>query len=226
MLIFLTDFADQSVVLPMVAMVAVVLMVQRRWRVAAMWLFAVSGVLGTVLALKVVGYACSWLLPALGSDRLALRSPSGHTAAAAVTYGGMAALLAARTKFGAVQVASAAVLTAMGVAALIGFTRVQLGVHSPSEVIVAASIGVVSVVGFARLVGQAGTGQSGTLMLTGALFVLVLAHGRHLPAEAAIQDTMANTLRRLVTVCEPKQGETELADTLSRHSGDLTFMLP
>lgn len=68
-LTFLTDFADQAVILPLAVVVTLVLWAQRRWRVAAAWLAAIFGVLGVVLILKVVCYACGWLLPILGPNR-------------------------------------------------------------------------------------------------------------------------------------------------------------
>lgn len=201
---FLTDFADQAVILPLVAAVALVLWIQRRWRVALSWLLVVPAVLGTMLALKIVGHACSWLWPALGPDQLALSSPSGHAASAAVVYGGIAALLMAGVKAGAAPTARmAALLTAFGIAALIGTTRVELGAHSLAEVVVAAAIGIAGAMAFARAAGREIAARSGVPVMAGVVVIIVLFHGRHLSAEAAIQNTAAEALRRWVTACEP-----------------------
>lgn len=223
-LTFLTDFGDQAVILPLVSVVALVLWAQRRWRVAAAWLLAIPAVLGTVLVLKIACYACGWLVPALGPGGLALRSPSGHAASAAVAYGGLAALLAARTRLASrlglgvgpgraaavtpvsavsARALTAALVTALGVAALIGTTRVQLGAHSLSEVLLAAAVGVAGAVAFARLAGPHVAERSSLPVAAGALLVLVVFHGRHLPAESVIQATASETLRRLITVCAP-----------------------
>ena len=85
---FLTDFADQAVVLP-VAGAVLVLLLATGWRRGALaWAGCVSGVLAVMLALKLVTLACGWRVPWTG-----LYSPSGHTAASAVVYGGLLALL-------------------------------------------------------------------------------------------------------------------------------------
>ncbi len=211
-LIFLTDFADQAVILPVVGMVAIVLGAQRRWRVAAAWLLTICGVLGGVLVLKVLCFACGWLVPEFGPEQLALRSPSGHAASAAVAYGGVAALLAPRMRLGRVPAASlAALVAAAGMAALIGLTRVQLGAHSLSEVFVAAFIGLTGAVVFTRLAGQQISRRSGLPVLLGVALVLLLFHGRHLPAEAIIQNSAAEALRRWVVACQPERGRATLA---------------
>ena len=204
LLTFLTDFADQAVILPLVATVLLVLVAQRRWRVAAAWLLAVPGVLGVLLVLKVTCYACGWLWPALGPDRLALRSPSGHAASAAVVYGGIALLLAARTRIGGVPASfPVALVVAAGMAALIGVTRVRLGAHSTSEVVVAACVGVAGAVIFARMAGRHIEQPSGLPVFAAALLVLFAFHGKHLPAEAVIQSTAVDVLRQWIAACRP-----------------------
>src|SRR5476649_744774 len=88
---FLTDFADQAVTLPIVASVALVLAVLGWWRGALAWLAVVGVTFGVILVLKLGLMACE---PVFGA--WSLRSPSGHTAAAAVVAGGLAALLTER----------------------------------------------------------------------------------------------------------------------------------
>lgn len=184
----------------MVAAVAVVLLAQRRWRVALAWLLAILGVLGTLLLLKTAGYACGWLLPALGPDQLDLHSPSGHVASGAVVCSGIVMLQARRPWSDA---ALAALAVALAAAAVIGATRVLLGAHSLAEVIIAAGIGGVGAAAFGWLGGRRLAGKSGLPVAAAAVVVLVAFHGRHLPAEAVIQSAAADILRQWVTACRP-----------------------
>ena len=85
---FVTDFADQAVIVPLVLAVAAALLIAGWRRGALAWAVAVSGTLCTVLVAKVVVHSC--IAAAQLPD---LRSPSGHTASAAVVYGGLIALL-------------------------------------------------------------------------------------------------------------------------------------
>src|ERR1043166_4884615 len=90
-MIFLTDFADQAVVLPVVLVVALLLAATGWWRGAVVWLGVVGGTFGVVLFLKLVFMSCQPVfIP------WELRSPSGHTAAAAVVAGGVRALIGGR----------------------------------------------------------------------------------------------------------------------------------
>ena len=197
---FVTDCADQAVILPMVAAVAVVLLAQRRWHVAITWLLAVSGVLGTLLLLKTAGYACGWLLPALGPGRLDLHSPSGHVASGAVVCSGIVMLQARRPWSDA---ALAGLAVALAAAVVIGTTRVLLGAHSLAEVIIAAAIGGVGAVAFGWVGGRRLVGKSGLPVAAAAAVVLMAFHGRHLPAESIIQSAAAETLRQWITACRP-----------------------
>jgi membrane-associated phospholipid phosphatase len=203
-LAFLTDFADQAVILPVLLTVSLVLSLQRRWRVAAAWLIAIPGVLGVLLMLKISVYACGWLLPAFGPDRWALKSPSGHTASAAATYGAIVALTAARTKPAAVSPMLTAFLAAVLLALAVGVTRVQLGAHSLSEVIVAAGIGTLGAVAFVVIAGRHMTERSGAPVIAGAVVMVLLFHGHHLPVEGTLQRNAAQMLRHWITSCELK----------------------
>ena len=199
-LMFVTDFADQAVILPVTAVVFLILLAQRRWRVAGAWMLAVPGVLGTLLVFKIACYACGWLLPAFDLDHFALRSPSGHVASAAVVGSGVVALQAGRLRVGALPVA---LVAALAVAAVIGATRILLSAHSVTEVIVAATIGAVGAVAFARLSGRHLQEKSGLPIAAAAAIVLAIFHGSHLPAEAVIQSAAATTLRQWVPACQP-----------------------
>lgn len=171
---FLTDFADQAVVLPVVAVVALVLAANGWWRGAAAWLGMIGVTFGAVLALKLGFLACR---PVFGP--WSIHSPSGHTAAAAAVAGGLAVLLSRRP--------AAALPASLLAAALIGLSRVVLGFHSVPEVILGGATGVAGAVAFARLAGPPRPGRRLPL-LTGAVMAAVLLHGWRLPAEAAIWD--------------------------------------
>ena len=63
---FLTDFADQAVVLPLTATVAIMLLLLGWWRGAIGWALAVPGTVVIVLSLKIIFYACHAVLPDWG----------------------------------------------------------------------------------------------------------------------------------------------------------------
>ncbi len=200
-LTFVTDFADQAVILPLLAAVAAVLAVQRRWRLSGAWLVSVCGVLATTLMLKVALYACGWLIPSLGHHQLALISPSGHTASAAVEYGGLAALLSARSPPVRWGPLGRAALAGLSTAAVVGFTRIELGAHTVAEVIVAAAVGLLGTAAFVLLAGPAMVGKSALPAILAGGLVLGVFHGRHLPAEVLIQSRAAAVMRQLAPFC-------------------------
>ncbi len=179
---FLTDFADQAVVLPPGA--AGALMRRRRgWgRGASGWLGAVPGTFGVVLSLKIVFYACHAALPDLG-----IRSPSGHTASATVVYGGLIALLGRHGAGRATRHLLLIALAALLLALLFGFSRVDLGVHTVPDVLVGGAVGIVGAVLFVQLAGRPPRGFRRWALGTVVLVVAMLVHGRELHAEEAIQ---------------------------------------
>lgn len=192
---FLTDFADQAVILPLAVVVGLILGLQRRPRVALAWLSAIGSVLAVILVLKVTCFTCAWVLPILGQDQADLRSPSGHTASAAVTYGGLAALQAGRLRDRAVKLA---LVSATMASVVIGLSRLALGAHSVSEVVLAGCVGTAGVLAFVLLARQQIGGASHLPPLAGAACVAILAHGHHLGAEAVIQGRALPMVRGFV----------------------------
>ncbi len=174
---FLTDFADQAVVLPLAAYVLLVL-AGLGWRRGALaWGAAVGGVLGVMLVLKLVAFACASHLAWTG-----VVSPSGHTATAAVVYGGLLALLATRS--------TRSTLVAAGLggafAALVGLTRLMLHVHTAGDVLVGAAVGVAGAVLMRRLAGvRPSRPSSPWILLVGCVVVFAL-HGTRLEAESRL----------------------------------------
>ncbi len=174
----LTDFADQAMILPVYGLAFVALLAMGWWRAAAAWLVVVAAVLSLVLVGKVAAFDC-------GGDQLrqiGLHSPSGHTASAAVVYGGLFALL---RKGGSRQ--GVALLAALCVAVLIGISRIALGAHSLIEVIAGGAVGIA---GAWAVVWLAGPRPPVLRYLRRAalaiIVVALLVHGVRLPAEARI----------------------------------------
>lgn len=172
---YLTDFADQAVILPLVLAVAITLAIQGWWRGALTWLLVVAVTFLTTLGFKLMFLAC-W--PLFGP--MDIHSPSGHVAASTVVAGGLAVMLSNRRH----SILPAAFLAAI----VIGISRLVLGMHSLPEVIVGALIGLA---GAAALLRFAGTPPQLKIAPLIAVVVVVAAvfHGMHLPAEAAIRHT-------------------------------------
>ncbi len=178
---FVTDFADQAVILPAVFGVALVWWLQGWRRGAVVSLIGVGVCLGIVLGLKLIAFGC---VPALGH-------PSGHTAAAAVVYGGVLGLALPR-RF--------AIPAAVGAALLIGATRVALGLHSVADVVLGGAIGIAGAVLLRYFVGVPPPGFDRRPAITVALAAMLLLHGTRLNAEetlrrSAVQEWMAKVCK-------------------------------
>jgi len=170
---YLTDFADQAVIIPLVLAVAIALAVQGWRRGAVAWLITVAATFLATLSFKLVFLACS---PLFGP--MDVQSPSGHVAAATVVTGGLAVLLTRRR----VSIFPAALLAA----AMIGISRLLLGMHSLPEVIVGALIGLAGAAAMMRFAGRPPELKLAPLF-TVIIAIAALFHGLHLPAEAAIR---------------------------------------
>ena len=189
---FVTDFADQGVILPLIAAVAVSLGLNARWRLACVWLGATSFVLGATLALKVGCYLCGVFAPALGLQQAGLVSPSGHVAAACIAYGGLVALFARPAGSGRVACA-----VSLAIAVVVGATRVALGDHSWGEVVIGAAIGTVGAVSFTVFAARAAGTVSNRALIGACLPVLLLFHGVHLSFEQTIHHASAEVFNNL-----------------------------
>jgi membrane-associated phospholipid phosphatase len=177
-MIFLTDFADQAVALPLAATVLVILLALGWRRGALAWAGCVGGVLALMLVLKLITFACIWRAPWMG-----ITSPSGHTATAAVVYGGLLALLVPRGVRGTLVAALAG-----GVFALIfGLTRLALEVHTVADVIVGAVVGVAGAMLLRHLAGDRPARLSSPRIALAACVVMLLFHGHKLEAETRIR---------------------------------------
>jgi hypothetical protein len=169
---FLTDFADQAVLLPIVAAVALLLAVRGQRHAALVWLTAIGATFAVVLLLKLCFMACG---PVFAGA--ALRTPSGHTAAASVVAGGLMALFTARRWV--------VLAVALLVAVVIGWSRLSLGLHSPLEVVVGGLLGVAGAGVLSRALGEPAVKRPAPVLGV-AVVLAILLHGMRLPAEAAI----------------------------------------
>lgn len=170
---FLTDFADQAVLLPLILAVAIMLAAQGWRRGALAWLVVVGGTFAATLAMKLVFLSCTPVFSAWH-----VNSPSGHVAAATVVAGGLA-VLATRRK---ASIIPAAIVAAVA----IGISRLVLHMHSAPEVFIGAAIGLCGAVSLIRLAGPPPRLRPVPLFAVVAV-VALLFHGMHLPAEAAIR---------------------------------------
>lgn len=193
---WITDFADQAVVLPVACAVLLFLLLSRWWRGAIAWATAIICVLATMLVLKLFIGACGWELPFHG-----LASPSGHCASSAMLYGGCGVLLVR-----GLSVRGAAIL-ALGVAVFFAVTRVSLGYHTVPEALLGGIVGVTGGIGLRRL---AGPPPERLRRVPLALLVLVVAlafHGGHLPAERNLHSFAATRLRTLICPLVVRPGQ-------------------
>ena len=175
---FVTDFADQAVILPLAVGTAVVLALAGWWRGAIVWSLAVGGTLAAMAVLKLASSACGHLLPISG-----LHSPSGHTAAAGAVYGGLLAI-------GAERVSGHARWTlacALSLAVVIGLSRLALGVHTVTEVVVGGMVGLCGALVLAWQGGLPPPGLRLAPMAILALAVMAAFHGLHLPVESELR---------------------------------------
>ena len=175
---FLTNFADQAVTLPLAACVFLGLLALGWRRGALAWGASVAGVLTMMLVLKLATLACESHLAQTG-----LKSPSGHTATAAVVYGGLFALLAPRSRRVTLVAAASGGAFALG----IGLTRLALHVHTVADVLVGAAVGVAGAVAMRHLAGPRPTRLATSWLLAGACLVLLLFHGDKLEAETRLR---------------------------------------
>ena len=183
---YLTDFADQAVVIPLVLAVAVALALQGWRRGAVVWLIVVAATFAATLISKIMFLACS---PLFGP--MDVHSPSGHVAAATVVTGGLAAMLTRHRT----SILPAAILAAI----VIGISRVVLGAHSFPEVLIGATIGLAGAIALMRFSGPPPRLQIAPLIVV-IVVIATVFHGLHLPAEAAIRHT-AFRAANLIPAC-------------------------
>jgi membrane-associated phospholipid phosphatase len=184
---YVTDFADQAVVLPVALAIGLALLAQKWWTGALAWGATIIGTFAVMLLLKL------FLIPCGGEQ---IHTPSGHVAAATVVTGGLAAML--RRRRGVIL--PVALLTAI----VIGASRLILEVHTWPEVTVGALVGMVGASLMPRLAGAPPPTVNVPRLVLIAVLVAAAFHGLHMPAEAQIHST-AWRLAHYLGVCRADQ---------------------
>jgi cation-transporting P-type ATPase E len=139
-MLYLTNFGDAAVLLPLAVATLVWLASLVGRRTALMWCgaFIIAG--GGVAVLKICLTACA---AAAG----ALDNPSGHTSMSTLVYGGLAVIVGAETESWQ-RIAAGAVGAAL--IAAVALSRVVIGAHTPADVAAGLVIGGVALALFAR----------------------------------------------------------------------------
>ncbi len=181
---FLTDFADQAVVLPLILCVAAVLWLSGWRRGTAVWLVGTVATLSVMVILKLTFRAC-------GAEVFdgTIESPSGHTAVAGAVYGSIFAFMSSR--LGGRDVSRLVVVLATVV--VVGISRVLLKAHNVPEVCVGGAIGFIAAQAMLHLAGDPPDDRSVTLSCWPLLALPLLLHGIHLQAESELDGLAAST---------------------------------
>lgn len=175
--VFVTNFADQAVLVPSAIAVAIGFSLAGWHRGALAW----SGVLActwiSILVLKLT-YLIGGSLWVEG-----LHSPSGHTAGAAAAAGGFFGLIVRRRGGGWLWTLP----ISAGLAVAIGMSRLALHVHTSLDVLVAGVVGVLGAVTVVVLAGPPPQRLRLSPIITALTVMILLLHGSQAPSEVAIR---------------------------------------
>ncbi len=179
---FVTDFADQAVLIPSGIAVAISFGVARWYRGALAW----SGVLAcTWVSILLLKLACLLCEPLWVEG---LHSPSGHTAGAAALAGGFFGLIV-RRRGGDWRWT---VPISAGLATAIGWSRLALHVHTGLDVLLAGVVGVLSATVLVMQAGPPPPRLRLSPIITALAVMILLLHGSQASAEATIQRIAAS----------------------------------
>lgn len=181
MMRFITDFADQGVILPVLAVGGLVMLLRGWWRGAAVWVLTASLVLAFMLLLKIAGLYYAWFV------HVPIISPSGHVAAACVVYGGLLFMMGQGwfARFPALMLPSV-----LAVGLVIGQTRLMLHAHTLLEVVIGCMVGCAGGVMVGRKCGPV-PHPLWIYLLPCVGCIACLFHGCHLGIEGTIRRIFA-----------------------------------
>ncbi|ATU71827.1 PA-phosphatase-like phosphoesterase [Gluconacetobacter sp. SXCC-1] len=177
MMRFITDFADQGVILPVMATGFLVMALRGWWRGAVVWTGMACLVLAGMLLLKIAGLYYAWLA------HVPIISPSGHVASACVVYGGLLLVLGQKwfARFPALMP-----VPVLGLALVIGLTRLSLHAHTLFEVVTGGIVGCTGGILTGRQCGAVPR-LLWVYLLPCVGCIAWLFHGHHLAIEGTIR---------------------------------------
>jgi membrane-associated phospholipid phosphatase len=175
MIQFVTDFADQALILPTIVLIGGWLLLAEPRRTVVAWGAACAVSLGLILLLKLI-MPCT----PFAHD---LRSPSGHTASTVLVAGGLLVLWTGPGRRRRLLASLAGIL----LGAAIGATRLVLNAHTVPEVIAGIVIGSLGLAVFAMADLSRPKLPPVTLMLAFVMLAVAM-HGHRLHAERWISN--------------------------------------
>lgn len=177
--VFLTDFGDTAVTVPLALLMVGFLFAAKEPRLAIGWGLAIVGCAGAIGGLKLVFAVCGHPI-----DGARVASPSGHTAMSVAVYGGFAAVVGAILKGPArATLIAGAAIPVIG----IPLSRTIVSGHTKIEVVVGLAVGIAALAAIIAIVARHRPGRLPLAWLAaGTLTVFVLFHGTRWPAEQTI----------------------------------------
>jgi hypothetical protein len=178
---FLSDFADESVIIPLSMVIGLVLWLLG-WRKGCYgWLIAVFGTLSGIVLSKLFFYFLTGFrfihLP------INLISPSSHAAAGSLVYGSLLALLLRGGRAGM----RTALVTSGLFALFFSLTRLELGVHTRSEVLFGSLLGMAGAVAFVRIAGKMPHELNKIRLAAASAIVVLMVYGHKWKGEQPIR---------------------------------------
>ena len=139
-----SELSGGYVIPAVLALVAVVMVVKRRWMIAAYVVFAVAVESATYRATTLFVERRRPDVERLESLPVDASYPSGHTAASIALYSGLALLVTSRFARGRARVAIWVV--ALAIPPIVALSRIYRGMHHPIDVLAGVPIGIAALV--------------------------------------------------------------------------------
>jgi membrane-associated phospholipid phosphatase len=191
--IFVTDFGDTAVTLPLAALTVIFLLISGWPRAAAVFALSLVGCGIAIGLVKLALESCG--RPLLHTD---ITNPSGHAALSTAVYGSLAVL------FGCSVSPERRWIPAVGAAILIGaiaVSRVVLDNHSVAEVAIGFLIGLAALALFYRaMTAGPAIALRGAWLAIAAVVLIATMHGSRWPIEEVVRD-LVHLIRHSVPRC-------------------------
>jgi membrane-associated phospholipid phosphatase len=139
-----SELSGGYVIPAVIGLVGLVMVVQRKWRIAAFVLFAVAVESGTYRATTLFVERRRPEVERLESLPVDASYPSGHTAASIALYSGIALLLTSRLAQGPWRVLVWVV--ALAIPPIVALSRIYRGMHHPVDVLAGVPIGIAAII--------------------------------------------------------------------------------